>query len=125
VWFWLCPGCVMNITYIGCIMYADNIILLSAAVDGLQKMYDVCVKAASDLKFTFNCKKSVWIAFGSVCHAHISDMSLGLSKIAWQITVKYLDLTLISGPCFKADIDVIKRKFFAACNAIPNNNLYP
>lgn len=58
-------GCVINGMYIECIMYADDIILLSATVDtGLWKMCDVCVKAASDLKFTFNCNESVCIAFG-------------------------------------------------------------
>jgi len=45
-------------------------------------------------------------------------MLTGFVKIAWQSTVKYLiGLSLISGPC-----DVIKRKFFASCNAILNNS---
>jgi len=117
-------GCVINGIYIGCIMYADDIILLSATVDGLQKMCDVCVKAAADLKLTFNCNKSVCIAFGPMFHAQVSDMSLGMSKITWQSSVKYLGLTLISGPCFKVDIDIIKRKFFASCNAVLNNSVY-
>lgn len=30
----------------------------------------------------------------------------------------------ISGPCFKIDIDVIKRKFFASCNAVLNNSVH-
>jgi len=31
---------------------------------------------------------------------------------------------LVSGPCFKVDIDVIKRKIFASCNAVLNNSVY-
>ena len=31
---------------------------------------------------------------------------------------------LISGPCFKVDIDVIKRKLFASCNAIFNDSIH-
>ena len=103
-------GCVMYSMYIGCIMYADNI-FLSVTVNGLQKMCDVCVTAAPDLKLTFNCNKSVCIAFGPMCHVQLPDMSLGLSKIAWQSSVRDLDLTLISGSCFKVGTDAIKRNF--------------
>jgi len=35
-------GCIVNRTYIGCILYADDIILLSATVTGLQSMLDTC-----------------------------------------------------------------------------------
>jgi len=59
-----------------------------------------------------------------VYHAEVPDMSLGMSKIAWQSSVKYLGLTLISGPCFKVDIDVTKRNFVAICNTILNSSVY-
>jgi len=122
-------GSVINGTrmYTGCIMYADDIILLSATAENDQKMCDVCVKIASGLKFTLNCNKSICIAFGPMFHAQVPDMSLGMLKIAWQSSVKYLGLsglTLISGPYFKVDIDVIKRNFFASSNAILNNSVY-
>ena len=32
--------------------------------------------------------------------------------------------TLIFGPCFKVDSDVIKRKLFASCNAVFNNSMH-
>jgi len=51
-------------------------------------------------------------------------MSIGMSKIAWQSSVKYLGLTLFSGPCFKVEIDIIKRKIIDSCNAILNNSVY-
>jgi len=48
--------------------------MYAATVDGLQKMCDVCVKAASDIKLTFNfCNKLVCIAFESMCHVHVPD----------------------------------------------------
>ena len=59
------------------------------------KMCDVCVKAASDLKLTFNCNKSLCIAFGPMCHFQVPDMSLGL---LWQSSVNYLGLTLLIPP---------------------------
>jgi len=42
--------CVMISMHIGCILYAYNIILLQTTVDRLQKICNVCVKAASHLK---------------------------------------------------------------------------
>lgn len=47
-------GSVANGICIACIVYAYDIILLSATVDGLQKMCDVHVEAALDLKITCN-----------------------------------------------------------------------
>jgi len=35
-------GCHIGDTYIGCIAYADDIILLSASLGNLQKMLDIC-----------------------------------------------------------------------------------
>ena len=48
-------------------------------------------------------------------------MYLGASTIKWCHTIKYLGVTLLSGPRMKVDIDVIKRKFFASCNTILSN----
>jgi len=39
-------------------------------------------------------------------------MYLDASTIKWCHTIKYLGVTLLSGPHMKVDIDVIKRKFF-------------
>jgi len=38
----------VGIKYFGCIMYADDLILLSPPVMGLQDMLDVCCKFGSD-----------------------------------------------------------------------------
>ena len=58
----LCFGCVLKCALD--VLCAVDIILLSATVDGLQKMCHVSVQATSDLKLTFNFSKSVCIAFG-------------------------------------------------------------
>ena len=42
-------GCHIWQTYVGCIVYADDIILLSASVCRLQKMIDTCVKKGEEL----------------------------------------------------------------------------
>lgn len=37
--------------YVGCIFYADDILLLSASVDVLQKMLSICTNCGYDLGF--------------------------------------------------------------------------
>jgi len=52
-------GCQFLGMNIGCIMYADDILLLSASVDGLQHLLDVCGDYAQKHQLVFNCDKSV------------------------------------------------------------------
>jgi len=47
-------GCQLGCLYVGCIVYADDVILLSASVGDLQKMLDVCFKVGSRLDIVFN-----------------------------------------------------------------------
>jgi len=69
----------------GCILYADDIILLSASIDGLQKMLNVCSTVATEI---------------------------------------HLHLGLLSGPQFKIDSDVIRRKFYASANTVLANSFH-
>jgi hypothetical protein len=41
-------GCYINKIWVGCIVYADDIILLSASLTGLQAMLDKCYTVISD-----------------------------------------------------------------------------
>jgi len=50
--------------FVGCILYADDIITLSASVSGLQSMLDCCFDVSRDLQLTFNRSKSCCFALG-------------------------------------------------------------
>lgn len=54
----------VNQTCMACIMYADDLILLSASVCGLQLLLDVCAATGKDLCLQFNGRKSHYIATG-------------------------------------------------------------
>ena len=51
-------GCHLRGEYVGCIVYADDILLLSASVTNLQKMLNICCEQADYLDIQFNPKKS-------------------------------------------------------------------
>lgn len=54
----------------------------------------------------------------------LSDMLLGHNTIPWCSSFKYLGISFITGKRLKVDCDLIKRKFFAACNCILGNSTH-
>ena len=51
-------GCHLNGVYYGCLVYADDILLLSNSVQTMQYMLDMCDSYAIDYDVKFNCEKS-------------------------------------------------------------------
>ena len=49
-------GCHVNHEFVSCFLYADDIILISPSVIGLQQMLDVCSATATSLALKFNGK---------------------------------------------------------------------
>ena len=60
-------GCRVQRTYIGCILYADDIILLSPTVSGLQAMLNVCYASSCELRLQFNANFIVLLLVGLQC----------------------------------------------------------
>ena len=116
-------GICINKSWLGCIMYADDIILLSASIVGLQALLDKCGVVSSQLGLSFNCSKSWCLAIGPRCKASLPDMFLCHKKVVWAEQVKYLGVTFCAGNKLSCDADSIMRKFYAACNNIFSNSL--
>ena len=51
-------------------------------------------------------------------------MKLGSDVILWVNSIKYLGVTVRSGVKMTVDLDVVKRKFYAACNSILSNSIF-
>jgi len=52
-------GCHIGSVFVGCIMYAVDIILLCPSLRGLQQMIDTCCNVASLLSLEFNVKNLI------------------------------------------------------------------
>ena len=74
-----------------------------------------------DLLLKFNCVKSTCIAIGLRSSFNISNMQLGDHFISWSNKLKYLDVTFNVDKTVSIDVDVIRRKFFAASNCLLGN----
>jgi len=56
-------GCHFYGVYVGCLLYADDVILLSASVVNLQKMFDICYTNGCLLDINIQCQE-VFTVFG-------------------------------------------------------------
>ena len=60
-------GCFIGDLYLGCIMYADDLILISVLVSILQQMIFIYEKEAEYIDMKFNTYKSMVIRIGKRC----------------------------------------------------------
>ena len=60
----------------GCILYADDILLLSPSVIGLQAMLDKCAEVAKVLLLESNVEKSHCVVIGKKCASNITPMNM-------------------------------------------------
>lgn len=114
-------GCRINGHFVGAIMYADDLIILSATVHGLQRMLSCCESTSIELLLDFNCKKSNCTVIGPASKVCISEMALCDEALTWSNNFKYLGVNFIGGKSLSVDINIIKRKFYVSCNCILGN----
>ena len=60
-------GCHILNMYYGCLLYADDIVLLSPSIKGLQLMLDICSQTACELSVQFNCTVTLYGGWESSC----------------------------------------------------------
>ena len=102
--------------FVGCIVYADDIVLLSGSCHGLQKMVDVCSGYGRRLDICFNTSKSQTAVFGGCC---TPNFTLTLNDLAIPVVekVKYLGIFMNSRSNY-VDPSATLRKFFGSFNNI-------
>jgi Reverse transcriptase (RNA-dependent DNA polymerase) len=108
-------GCHIHEPYIGCLLYADDLILLSPSVAGLQDMLNLCYKTATSLDSSFNVNNCHCISFGKSAALKIDSTPIGSCEVDWCSSVKYLGVYIVSGKRVSFDIDPMKRAFYSAC----------
>ena len=91
-------GCNMGDVYVGCISYADDILLLSASFNGLKRLIKICEDYAAEYKIKFNGKKSNLIIFSQYDHDHFPDVEVCGEKVEKVSDLKYLGLIFSGDP---------------------------
>ena len=115
-------GCWFNNEYVGIIVYADDISLLSPSMDGLQNMINTCSKYAERHNLTFSTNanpqrsKTKCIAFQKK-KKDIRNLHLNSKALPWVTSVKHLGTTLTNINGCKMDQDLLeKRAMYIAKN---------
>jgi len=71
-------GCHLGRRYVGCIAYADDIILLSASISGLERMLNICYNKGAAFDIIFNAEKSCLCKIGKVTKKRIDELFIDI-----------------------------------------------
>ena len=87
-------GCHVGNQYVGAVSYADDLILLSPSMNGLQMMIDECEEYAKEFSVKYNVEKTLCIKFTKGDDEMKRDIFLNGKKLKWVKKVKHLGILL-------------------------------
>jgi len=113
-------GCYISTVCVSIFLYADDILLMSPTVTGLQTLLHVCEKELTDLDMQLNVNKSFCLRFGPRYNDSdvVELVSLRGTVLKWVDSCRYLGVFFVSGRTFKCSFSNAKSCFFRAFNAI-------
>jgi len=111
-------GCKVHGVYAGCILYADDIILLAHTSYAMQKMLDVCSEESISLDLKFNVNKSVALRVGPRWRTLCAPLTLGSTALRFVQSTKYLGVYLKSDVKYSCSYGHLKLRFYSCFNAL-------
>src|SRR6266516_2900974 len=102
-------GCHLNNMFIDALMYADDLLLLSASIYDLQSMLDICNTVGKGLGIKFNPSKSSCISIGPNLIMNLYNVTIGQVQLPWVEKIEYLGVTLLKAKSFQIDLSSIRR----------------
>jgi len=98
-------GCRIGTRYLACIMYADDLVLLSPSLNALQLMIDQCKMSCESLGLSWAMR--VGPAFKHDC----VKVRLGIVEVEYVDMIKYLGVHICSASKFKLSYNEVKASF--------------
>ena len=115
-------GCWIGAEYYGCLVYADDIMLLAPTLTALQHMLKVCESFGHTKGLDFNEKKTICIRFHNSIQCcdktNLPGLFLNCKPLKWCTHVKHLGHTISCCANFEKDIMYRKGQFIACVNNI-------
>jgi hypothetical protein len=109
-------GCTIGPHYTGCIVYADDIVLLSPTKMGMEHMIKICQEYSDEYHVTFNSLKSQYIVFGQAGRVrHYQGILIGGNYISRQDSVIHLGHTIYADLNI-SDVDGVINTFYKQFN---------
>ena len=111
-------GCTLADTYYGCLVYADDIMLLSHTVNAMRHMLAICDQFAAEFDLKFNNNKSVAMRVSKRFSVQCAPFILSGGELKCVSELKYLGVYLVATKCFKTSVNHLKVKFYRVFNCI-------
>ena len=111
-------GCWLHGLFVGCILYADDIILLAQTTFAMQKMLDICMSGITALDLYFNVSKSVVMRVDPRWNKPCVAFDLGGSALKFTDSIKYLGIYLKAGRKFGCSYEHLTMRFYGTFNAL-------
>ena len=89
-------GCKLAEKFFGCLLYADDIVLLAHSLNAIRQMLRICEEFASDFDMKFNSSKSVAMRIGDRFKVKCEPLILDGSELQFVESMKYLGGTVCS-----------------------------
>ena len=113
-------GCHMIQFFIACLLFADDMTLLSPTRYALQQLLDACADYCMKFCLKFNTSKTKIMVFGKLSRSVqlLARLQINGESIEFVESWKYLGFHLVSHDSFKFSITQDLRGFFASVNSI-------
>jgi len=101
------------------ILYADDILLIAPSITVLEKLLHKCESELQWLDMYINLKKSCCLRIGPRAEIVCSNLTcLSGASLTWVNEIRYLGIYIVKSRVFKCSLEVAKRSFYRAANAI-------
>jgi len=96
-------------------MYADDLLLLSPSLSGMQHMMNLCSEYANVHSLVYNVKKTCCTVIGKqrLVNARIF---LEQQVVTWTDRFRYLGIDFNCNDTIEVDVAPVRKNFYAACN---------
>jgi len=92
-------GCYVSTVCVSIFLYADDILLISPSISGLQTLINICETELINVDMSINVKKSVCIRVGPRFNAKcVNITSISGLQFEWVDKCRYLGVFFVSGP---------------------------
>jgi len=90
-------------------MYADDLLLVSPSIIGLQRLIDTCSLYGTTHNIMFNKGKPFSVAISRMSNHNISSICMDSQPIPWVNQIKYLGVTFDASCSLNVNVLSIKR----------------
>ena len=111
-------GCYIGDVCCNSFMYADDLILISSSVTGLQSLLKLCATSFTELDLPINLSKCHCLRIGPRWKKKCANINICGQKLEWVKEIGYLGITIKSGPEYRCTWDKSKAKFYRSANTI-------